>query len=185
MRALQLLLVSACLIVLPGCGTIKHTPAIHVSNLTSAEKVKPDNQFDPKQLANAAEVLSSFTIVDKKGNEVHLTDSKRPILFEAYWCPHCQRTLILFHNTPAIMNAKPIVISTGFPANTTLQEAVAASKKEFDLLGVSGFTVYYALGNVHVPSYPTLLFHQNQSTDLLSGEHTKQVWEQAMQVNKR
>lgn len=177
---LKLLLISACLLVVPGCGVAKHSSGIQVSNLTGKDKIKPDGKFDPKQLANASAVLSNLTVVDAQGHSFKLSNTNRPILFEAYWCPHCQRTLVLFNKNSTIMNSKPIIVSTGFPAKTTLKEAVKASEKEFSLLGVSGFTVYYALPAVQVPSYPTLLFHQGQSTDVLLGEHTATVWEQAV-----
>lgn len=181
MRAIQLLLVSASLFVLTGCGnSSQQSPVLKVSNLTAEEKVTPDPQFDPKELANASAYLASLTVVDEHGHKVKLNHTARPILFEAYWCPHCQRTLLLFHKTESIMKQAPIVISTGFPQGTILPEAVAASNKEFGLLGLSGFTVYYALGNVQVPTYPTLLFHQNQSVNLLIGEHSRHIWEQAI-----
>lgn len=181
MRAIHLLLVSVSLLMLTGCGNnTQQSSVLKVSNLTAEEKVAPDPQFDPKELANASAYLASLTVVDENGNKLKLNHSTRPVLFEAYWCPHCQRTLVLFHKTAPIMKQAPLVISTGFPQGTTLPEAVTASKREFALLGLSGFTVYYALGNVQVPTYPTLLFHQNQSVNLLLGEHTKDIWEEAI-----
>ncbi|GMA51860.1 hypothetical protein GCM10025857_32170 [Alicyclobacillus contaminans] len=172
------LLMSACILLLTGCG-LSH-PAITVSNLTGYEKAQPDASYDPQTLANADQVLNSLKVVDRNGQAVDLRNTNQPILFEAYWCPHCQRTLVLFQHNPVLMGAKPIVISCGFPKNTTLKQAIAASDKEFQLLGLSGFTVYYVVNPVQLPGYPTLLFHKGQAAHVLIGEHTSAVWEQAV-----
>jgi|SRR5579875_180976 len=190
MRGLQLKLLFLCtgLFLLTGCTNAANSGAaanstLHVANLTGYEKTKPDAKFDPKQFANAKQVLSSMTIVNRDGKRVNLVNTTRPVIFAAYWCPHCQRTLVLFHQNSKLKNSDPIVISSGYPPHTTLKTAVATTDKEFSELGLSGFTVYYVVDPIQVPAWPTVIFNSNNTTDVLVGEHTPQVWEKAVQNN--
>lgn len=166
------------MLLLSGCNSAAST--LQVSNLTSDQKTKLDANFDPNELSNVHDVLASLDLVDRDGHPVHLESTDRPIMFEAYWCPHCQRTLIMFNNNSTLKRSNPIIISSGYPAHTTLKDAVAAADKEFQLLSLSGFTVYYAINPIQVPGYPSLVFQNNGTTVVLTGEHTEGVWEQAV-----
>lgn len=181
MRKFKLFALSiASLYILSGCGQATKSPALQVSNLINYEKVTPDPHFDPQKFTNATQVLASLNLVTSTGKPVHLENSTHPIMFQAYWCPHCQRTLLLFTQNPILKHSGLILISSGYPLHTTLQQAVATTQKEFKELGISGFPVYYELHSIQVPSYPALIFKRAGSSYLLTGEHTEKVWEEAV-----
>lgn len=151
---------------------------------TSLDQVTPNPAFDPKSASTAK--YSKVEVLDAQGHHVTLDAHKQPILFEAYWCPHCQRTLKLFEKQLGTLPVQPVVVSMGFDKGTTLQDAVKLGKAESSALGLSGLTVYYSLDpNIsdYVPvGFPTMVFNDHGTLKALYGEHTLQAWEAAFSV---
>ncbi|QQE79551.1 hypothetical protein [Alicyclobacillus sp. SO9] len=176
MRRILLMVVLGSLL-LTGCSS--QQPALKVQNLLNKEKTTPDSSFDVKSITPTE--LHSMTIVNKNGNPITFNKTQ-PILFEAYWCPHCQRTLLLLSSGQSKLKNPPVIVSTGFPKNTSLKEAVATSKKEFKMLGITGFKVYYALkeNKKLITGFPTLVFTMHSRRVKLVGEHTFSVWKKAL-----
>lgn len=174
-------------LLLPSCAPTSASALnspLPVSNWTGYEQVIPDAKFDAVPITNGRDLLIHLKLTDESGKPVSVAQTDRPIIFEAYWCPHCQRTLITLFKDKDFMALHPIVVSMGYPPDTTLSQAVATSQKEFDILGLSGFTVYYSLGSVSqdvVPSYPTVIFTKRNKMYRLTGEHTSLVWHEIAQ----
>ncbi|WP_161624330.1 hypothetical protein [Alicyclobacillus acidoterrestris] len=171
---------------LAGCNqdnfVQKSSNLIQVSNLTQEEVVPLDNKMDWKDESKYMLELKKVSIVNSQGVSVSVTNLSEPLFFSAYWCPHCQRTLVSFDKNKSIIHDEPIVISTGFPPGTTLKQAVEATNREFHDLGVSGFKTYYCLSGISsslVPIFPTIMFHNHDTIHVLVGEHTSSVWNKA------
>lgn len=165
-------------LVLTGCAT-PNTQPLNVTDLLNTDKPTPDNQFDFKSVSSSE--VGGVKIVTATGKPVN-PGSIRSALFEAYWCPHCQRTLVLLNAGKNKLKNIPVIVSTGFPKGTSLKQAVATSDKELKMLGIHGFKVYYALGENKqlVTGFPTLLFTHSGQRVRLVGEHTFDVWRKAL-----
>lgn len=149
---------------------------------TGESLVKPQSTWNAKPLSSTT--YNDVHVLDESGKPVTLDVSKSPILFEAYWCPHCQRTLVLLSSNMSDIKSKPILVSTGFAPNTTIQQAVSISHQEFKSLNLAKFKVYYLLDKSllakYVVSYPTLVFDKNGKAQEMLGEHTLPLWERAL-----
>jgi|GEM_PF-2013795 len=125
--------------------------------------------------------------VDANGKTVTLDARKEPILFVAYWCPHCQRTLVLLSRNESQLSQLPVVLSMGFQPNTTLAEAKKLTAAEHSALHLSSrFQVYYGL-NVDakklVPiGFPTMVYSARGKLEMLYAEHTLAIWKQALKL---
>lgn len=191
-----------------GCGASKNTTTAPVAtNTTQVQKTaatketstslggnspfsvrigedlaKPQSTWNPKTVSSST--YSDVHVLDASGKPVTLHVSNSPILFEAYWCPHCQRTLVLLSSNLSGIKSKPVLVSTGFAPNTTIQQAVSISHQEFKSLNLAKFQVYYLLDqsllSKYVASYPTLVFEKNGKTQEMLGEHTLPLWERAL-----
>lgn len=119
------------------------------------------------------------------GRRVILNAQQQPLLFEAYWCPHCQRTLVLLDQSRSQLRRLPVVVSVGYFAGTSLAKAVQISREEMTELHLKGFTVDYILApdagvKYAGHGYPTLAFYTGGKLLTLSGEHTLAVWKRAL-----
>lgn len=148
----------------------------------AVEQVTPDANFDPTT-ANA-NTYTQVKVLDKSGKQVTLNASEHPLLFEAYWCPHCQRTLVMLNENRAQLKQFPIIVSMGFAPGTPLSAAIKLSDQELQTFHIANAKVYYLLDATEskkvVQSYPTMAFPYQSHLDKLVGEHTLQVWEQAL-----
>lgn len=150
-------------------------------NLTEVNNRGQDPAFDTQEIKwNNYEQITVYSSDGRK----HELDPKQPVLIEAYWCPHCQRTLSMLASNESKFDRKPVLLSSGFTLGTTLQEAVQFTNLEMkDLKIEAKFQVYYYLGQIDeslAPYLPTLVFSSKNSFEVLSGEHTLSVWEKAL-----
>ncbi|MFD1674553.1 TlpA family protein disulfide reductase [Alicyclobacillus fodiniaquatilis] len=181
-------LASILLIALTGCGIETHSTKTASTkatfqNLISDDVIKPDTKLDPHKPFGVD--YTHVEVVDAKGHHVTLNASKTPILFTAYWCPHCQRTLRLLSSQQNTLQRMPVVVSFGFAKNTTLKTAVGIQHAEISQLKLHGFKVYYDLspsaGDEYAPlGYPTLAYDSGGSIVTLYGEHTLDIWKQVL-----
>lgn len=148
-------------------------------NLLKAEIVIPSNTFNASP-ANPPD--KHLTVLTGSGARVQLGPQLLPAVIAAYWCPHCQRTLVLLDRNQKSLKRLPIVISTGYAQGTTLAQAKSLSAQEVASLHLQGFHVYYLLHNWRstVTEFPTLLFLRNGRWMQLYGEHTLAVWRKAI-----
>jgi thiol-disulfide isomerase/thioredoxin len=170
-----------CLTLLTGCASGGQAPTVQVANETGVEVTRANPNYNPVPLQSADEV-KQLQLYDANGQVVH-PNPGTPMLIVAYWCPHCQRTLVLLNANKNKLKQLPVVISAGFQPNTTLQQAKDITRQEFKLLGLSGFQVYYCLTDFSrdlLPMYPTLVYSSDQKLVRLSGEHTLDVWSKAL-----
>lgn len=151
-------------------------------NKLSMEKGRQSNRYDPHSAK--ASVFSSVKVETSAGKTISLNAKKQPILFTAYWCPHCQRTLVLLKKSVSQLPVRPIVVSMGFQPGTTLAEAKKLEQKEGKVLGLgSAFQIDYglSLGKQDVPmGFPTLVYSDGSSLKMLYGEHTLKIWKEAL-----
>ncbi|QSO51904.1 hypothetical protein JZ785_24570 [Alicyclobacillus curvatus] len=142
----------------------------------------PDPQFDATSVSAAT--YGSVTVYDANGSKVILDAKKTPILFVAYWCPHCQRTLVLLNAHRQSLAQFPTLVSMGFAPGTSLSEAVSITHQEMSYFHIQNVKEYYYLGSKSqtlVPQgYPTLVFPSQGSVSAMFGEHTIGAWQQAM-----
>jgi thiol-disulfide isomerase/thioredoxin len=174
-----------CLVLLAGCASGGQGPTVQVANETGVEVTRPNPNYNPAPLQSADEV-KQLQLYDADGKIVHPSPGT-PLLIVAYWCPHCQRTLVLLNANKDKLKRLPVVISAGFQPNTTLQQAKDITREEFRLLGISDFQVYYCLSQFSrdlLPMYPTFVFSSDQGLVRLSGEHTLDVWKKALGVRE-
>lgn len=173
------------LALLTGCGTIKNTVQVNsvpqnapVRNLLSVDYNGSSSKFDAMPTRNS--IYEDMNVFTASGKRIHLDPLKQPILFEAFWCPHCQRTMVLLEKHWSELGEHPIFLSAGFLPGTILTQAKQISSKEFNMLGVHNVTVYYLLGPAPISTFPTLVFRSGTDLKTLAGEHTLQVWEKAL-----
>jgi thiol-disulfide isomerase/thioredoxin len=173
-----------CLGVLGGCAPLlggpQQNPPFAVK--VNEQKVTPDSALDAVP-ADAAR-YRSITVFDANGRRVTLDAANAPVLFVAYWCPHCQRTLQLLSQNRSELRRLPVMVSMGFVPGTPLSEAVRLTQQEETALHLSGFKTYYALdpsSRQWIPrGYPTLVFDRNGALQMLYGEHTLDVWQKVL-----
>jgi thiol-disulfide isomerase/thioredoxin len=178
------ILLATCTLVIivsiAGCGTGEPQGGNNSSpsQPTDVKLDPPDTKFDP--VTKQVSYYSPIKVLDSNGNTVTLNANKSPIIFEAYWCPHCQRVLQeLSHNRSQIQHV-PTVVSMGFPQGTSLQQAVATTQDEFASLGITGFQVYYLLNPPRLNYvFPTSVFSNSGQDELLVGEHSLSVMTKA------
>lgn len=196
------------LALVSGCGVVNHKASAVAGQLTSGHthnpqvstasmslgnnspftiKVKDDltqpaEKWDAKTVNDS--LYNSVKVLNQNGKAVTLNVSNTPLLFEAYWCPHCQRTIVMLSANRSSLNKVPTIISTGFAPNTSIKQAVYISDQEFKALDLHKFKVYYLLNHSllskYVTDYPTLVFQKNGHTERFAGEHTLNLWERAL-----
>ncbi|WP_054970784.1 hypothetical protein [Alicyclobacillus ferrooxydans] len=166
-----------------GTATSKgQNPNPPFANRLKEEPATPDPKFDPTQ--GQANVYDNVTVYTADGTKVVLNASQIPILFEAYWCPHCQRTLVLLHHNRSKLKQFPVLVSMGFAQGTSLAEAVKITQQEDQYFHLTNVKQYYYLGNNSqnlVPEgFPTMAFPGQGAVLTMAGEHTLGAWTQAL-----
>jgi len=208
----------ALLLLISGCGTSSNTPTntsgIITANNTSAgsqgslpsaseqvdavgnppfqnklniEVAPLDSNYDPIKAKTAD--FTNIQVVNAQGKPITLDAKKQPILLVAYWCPHCQRTLVLLSKNINRLSHIPIIISMGFRLGTTLAEAKDLTDDEESFLHLSSqFKIYYGLNvnaNELIPiGYPTLVYNDGRTLAMLYAEHTFAIWKKALAAAK-
>lgn len=148
--------------------------------------------MDPTPLVK---VLNTMPVISVKADEhirvqtssgkwISLNAMQHPTLFVAYWCPHCQRTLVMLEHNRSKIAQWPTIVFTGYPPGFPLQWAKAIAREEQQALHLP--TIAHAdflIGNddmKYITGFPYLMFvHRGQLTSLV-GEHTFSVWQQAL-----
>ncbi|MCI0182697.1 MAG: thioredoxin family protein [Acidibacillus sp.] len=151
-------------------------------NLLTSELTTPLSTYNPQTIADPT-VFTHLTVYTASGKPVVLNASHTPLLFEAYWCPHCQRTLVLLNANKSHLRHFPIMISTGFAPNTSLQTAKHFTAEEESAFSLHGITVYYLLAHWRplIKEFPMLIFpSKSGKIDQLMGEHTFPIWKKAL-----
>jgi thiol-disulfide isomerase/thioredoxin len=168
-------------ILIGGCG-IQPAGNPPVQNLLKKNVIKPLDTFNVKKVNNSTE--QGIPVVTADGQKQVLDAVNQPVLFEAYWCPHCQRTLLLLAKHRTELKTMPTIVSTGFAKGTTLKQAVSISEQEFKKLGISLSHVTYLIGpnaaEYEPKLFPTLVFPYQGGVGQLQGEHTLAVWMKAL-----
>lgn len=153
-----------------------------INELTD-DVVPVDHTFDPQVVASSAP-YEDIAVYTASGRQIHISAASHPVLFEAFWCPHCQRTLRLLSLHVRKPSELPWVVSMGYPSGTTVKEAARVSQKEMRAFGLTHATVYYSLSpqwRILVPQkFPTLVFPSKRHLLMLSGEHAWTVWREAL-----
>ncbi|MCL6625597.1 TlpA family protein disulfide reductase [Alicyclobacillus shizuokensis] len=166
---------------LAGCQPIQKSSSVPTTftNRLADEKTTPIAKFDAT--TKGASLYERVTVYDASGRKVTLDAHKQPLLFEAYWCPHCQRTIVLLHQHASQLRRFPVFVSVGFAKGTTLAQAKRINGQEMRAFGIRHAKVYYLLEGDHGQySFPTLAFARDGQVELLKGEHTLPVWKQAL-----
>ncbi|GEO28163.1 hypothetical protein AAC03nite_39480 [Alicyclobacillus acidoterrestris] len=194
--AISIALSAAIFFSTAGCGTsnttvtpsrshttayIQNPPFMNKLNL---EVVTPSNTFNSFDMNKS--VYTNVPVYDSSGKKISLDVDKQPIFFEAYWCPHCQRTLVLWNKNHSKLQESPAIVSSGFEPGTTLSQAVALSRAEVNALGLKGFKIYFLLGSAqkYTPAgIPSLIFKDKNQIEMLAGEHTLLIWEKALRAH--
>ncbi len=190
---LKTVITSVAIVFLVGCGqnlpnknvSQSDSTMITFTNLLNDMVIKPNPNFNAVS-AKATE-YNKIAVFTKNGQKILLNASQKPILFEAYWCPHCQRTLVLLNKNLKNKDQMPIIVSTGFPAGTTIAEANRVNQEEMSSLHIQGDEVYYLLdsdSDNSVQHIPMLVFPYHNKLDILYGEHTVNVWRHALSLVK-
>ncbi|WP_051343645.1 TlpA family protein disulfide reductase [Alicyclobacillus herbarius] len=165
-----------------GCQPVYKSQTVSPTTFTNRlndEKATPIKKFDATR--KGASLYAKVTVYDANGRKVTLDAKKQPLLFEAYWCPHCQRTIVLLHKHANQLAEMPVLVSVGYAKGTTLTQAKRISDEEVRAFGLKNMKVYYLLDGDHGQySFPTLAFNHNGQVELLKGEHTLAVWKQAL-----
>lgn len=203
-RVVGLSVSSLMLLGLSGCGTTLHPTKVLVKEVTPTSKplakkisdpvnippfqnelkdevVPLDTKFDPVRVSKT--LFDHIDVVNAEGKKVVLNASQTPVLFEAYWCPHCQRTIKMLAEHWSSLKNKPIFISTGFPNGTPLSEAVMVSRDEMRFMKVPKPTVYYLIGSSaekYISIIPDLVFERDRQLWMLNREHIFPIWQKAL-----
>ncbi|RIV29300.1 hypothetical protein D2Q93_00085 [Alicyclobacillaceae bacterium I2511] len=153
--------------------------------LLNREITTVDSHYDPQIVQG--DLYHHISVYAANGRQVALDVAKQAVLFSAYWCPHCQRTLVLLDEHQLSMKTLPVIVSTGFAPGTSLQTAKRLTAEEKRGLHLSGMTVYYLLGSGFrqfvSEGFPTLAYESKGRVNLLVGEHTLQVWQHVFSNN--
>lgn len=152
-------------------------------NKLNVGKVTPSSQFDAKRVDEGT--YGVFSVTNLSGNSETLYPKKTPVLFEAYWCPHCQRTLVMMNKNWNQLKLKPTIVATGFQPGTTLAQAKSLVTSEEEGLQLNyAKPTYYLLSSDEqhklIQSYPEFIFGRSGEIYMLQGEHTLEIWEQAL-----
>lgn len=163
-------------------GSTRQDPNPPFVNRLKDLPATPDPRFDP--ISAHASIYSDVTVYNANGRKVVLDATNTPILFVAYWCPHCQRTLVLLNKNRQSLSRFPTLVSMGFAPGTSLAEEVRLTHEEMDYFHIYNVKEYYYLGSnsqqLTPQGYPTLVFPGKGGVLAMFGEHTLRVWQQAL-----
>lgn len=101
----------------------------------------------------------AIPVVTLDGARTTVDATRTPVLFIAWWCPHCHDLLKDLAGTP--LPRKPVLISTFFRSQDMAEERgrTLASLKDAGILPEAGWTVYLdASPRYLVPSVPMLAY---------------------------
>ncbi|WP_062305363.1 TlpA family protein disulfide reductase [Alicyclobacillus sendaiensis] len=192
------MLVSLVAVLAVGCGAIGHSAGsgqvakgsgrdrahpLVFQNLTGAMNQGQDPRWDPRPASSG--LYGAVTVWTASGRQEVLTADRQPLLFAAYWCPHCQRTLQLLTSIRHRLRRMPVIVNVGYPAGTSLQTAVRIAREEDAALHLAPFEEVFILtpsaGDRYAPlGYPTLVFRQGNALWSLYGEHRAEIWIRAL-----
>ncbi|WP_041695143.1 TlpA family protein disulfide reductase [Alicyclobacillus acidocaldarius] len=181
-----------------GCGVIGQSQAsgevaktsgrdrphpLVFQNLTGAMNQGQDPRWDPRPASVG--LYGAVPVWTASGRQEVLTPERQPLLFAAYWCPHCQRTLQLLTAIRHRLKHMPVIVNVGYPAGTSLQTAIRIAREEDAALHLAPFEQVFILtpsaGDRYAPlGYPTLVFRQGSALWSLYGEHRAEIWEKAL-----
>lgn len=152
------------------------------TNELTLDVAQPIATFQPTKTTSP--VYNHVVVYTATGTKIVLQAKAQPLLFTAYWCPHCQRTLALLSKNASTLHVQPTVIAMGFAPGTTLAQAVSLEAQEIQDLHLQPFTIDYLLDPNqirYVPeAYPTLVFPYHRGLAMISYEHTLAAWRQAL-----
>ncbi|GMA59178.1 hypothetical protein GCM10025858_36810 [Alicyclobacillus sacchari] len=114
-------------------------------NRTQEYVTSPDARFDPQTVGSS--LYENVPVLQADGKPAHLDVARGPILFVAYWCPHCQRTLQLFTKLISQFKQTPTLVAVGYPKGATLADAVRINHTERQQLRLANFPTYYMLAS--------------------------------------
>lgn len=185
-------------LALTGCQTVQQTtsnskPASvnpvtvarqtpQFTNLLDVDLVQPISTWDAKPVPNQA-AESAIRVQTESGQWVTLNAKQHPILFVAYWCPHCQRTLVLMNQHFHSPNDWPTIVYVGYANGFPLSSAVKIADEEKETFHLSFTKPYFLIGTVekkYIDGFPFLAFADGKQVDFIVGEHTWPMWEKAM-----
>ncbi|WP_040290153.1 TlpA family protein disulfide reductase [Alicyclobacillus hesperidum] len=152
-------------------------------NRTSDNIIAPDTKLDSQPVRGS--LYKDVLVLQANGKSAHLDVTHGPLLFVAYWCPHCQRTLQLLTKLQSQLKQIPTLVDVGYPSGATLADAVRIDRAERAQLHLANFPTYFILapnaGDQYAPlGYPTLVYRQGGQTLSLFGEHTSAIWKQIL-----
>ncbi len=177
-------IVGICVIatLLTGCGLMNHLNS-PVQNKLGVDNAHPIATFNA--VSASGTTYNQIEVLTSTGQTIQLDATKTPILFVAYWCPHCQRTLVAFlKHVPR--NQMPIIVSLGFVPGTSLAYAQQLTHEEWAALHFSeqNIQVDYVLGQAASQyvkdGYPTFVFSYHHQLLKLVGEHVWPIWAKAL-----
>ena len=107
-------------------------------------------------LAACGQQTATIHVQDANGNDAVVDLKNGPVLFVAYWCPHCEHFLRTAKE--AGLDRFPTVVSIWPRQGDTLKDVVRATKAKLDRTGWGGTPFYVLMDDA--PSYvqgtPTL-----------------------------
>ncbi|MCL6600306.1 MAG: thioredoxin [Alicyclobacillus macrosporangiidus] len=162
----------------------RHFPANQpFENRLNALPTTPANVLNAKPADPA--VFSSIPALTPDGAPLTLNPSDRPVVFLAYWCPHCQRTLVLWDQHWSELPVKPVIVATGFEPGTPLDQAKQIEADEIRGLNLQHirFDAYLLdtdVGKKVIQAYPQVVFQQGDRLLTFTGERTLAVWKQVL-----
>jgi thiol-disulfide isomerase/thioredoxin len=162
----------------------RHFPANRpFENRLNALPTTPANVLNAKPADPA--VYASIPALTPEGASLTLTPSERPVVFVAYWCPHCQRTLVLWDQHWSELSVKPVIVATGFEPGTPLAQAKQIDADEIRGLNLKHiqFDAYLLdtnIGKKVIQAYPEVVFQQGDQLLTVTGERTLAVWKQVL-----
>ncbi len=138
----------------------------------------------PLQSKNNASITSSslyrhVVVENNFGKTTVLNATKKPILFLAYWCPHCERVVTLWKNHHVHF---PNLVFVGYPNRTTFSQAKSRAWDEIRSfhLPVVENQVHFIIGQnlkQYVPSgFPEYIYYRDGKMKSMLGEYTWNVW---------
>jgi thiol-disulfide isomerase/thioredoxin len=181
-KFLRFAVISTISILVSGCGlTSSSYPPFKV--LLDVQKVTPSPSFDAQVVD--AQLYSHVQVYTEDGKRVVLDAKQHPLLFVAYWCPHCQRTLVDLEKNQHQLKELPFVINMGFGPGASLAKAKLIEHQEMQALGLQSMKFYYVVNDPkeqrYIPNgFPTLVFSRGDQLLSLYGEHQFDVWQRAI-----
>ncbi|MCY0876809.1 MAG: hypothetical protein OWT28_11150 [Firmicutes bacterium] len=169
-------------------------PALHKPEKTTGTRPQFENLLlmDPTPLVSKMNTMPVISVTadehihvqESSGRWTTLDAMTHPVLFVAYWCPHCQRTLVMLQKNASHMTQWPTIVFTGYPPGFPLKWAKAIEAQELRALHLHFIKdPLYLIGNAdmkYITGFPYLMFKDNGKLTSLVGEHTFPVWQRAI-----